>query len=142
MSLPGLIVPPSMAIDPSGKPNYFADGAILNNFPIEAFDGWYLDMGMGKSMIASLSLDTDQGKRLTQYEAYMRRFDGINPQTIGFKVASATDGEVYQFAANEAQELRYGKGADILVTSDQCAPAPPDAPARAMRRRLGWDRRR
>jgi arachidonate 5-lipoxygenase len=129
MSLPGLIVPPSMAIDPSGKPNYFADGAILNNFPIEAFDGWYLDMGMGKSMIASLSLDTDQGKRLTQYEAYMRRFDGINPQTIGFKVASATDGEVYQFAANEAQELRYGKAVEYEVRSNPVAalPDPPTA---------------
>ncbi|XP_035663572.1 uncharacterized protein LOC118407229 [Branchiostoma floridae] len=84
----------------------YIDGGLAANFPLYAFDGWYLSMDKGDTFykrLTSLTEEDDDPIRRVFYPEYrMERFESQGPQhkqfqkTLGVLIFSNSDREVYQ----------------------------------------------
>ena len=95
MSLPLLLKPEKLNPDQGGASEtlaHYVDGGLFQNYPIDAFDGWWLSMNPRDSHLVQLAV-TERGR--SQREKYMHRFDGANLQTLGFRLCSAADRDPY-----------------------------------------------
>ncbi|XP_078582255.1 uncharacterized protein LOC144865427 [Branchiostoma floridae x Branchiostoma japonicum] len=82
----------------------YIDGGLAANFPLYAFDGWYLSMDKGDTFykrLTSLTEEDDDPIRKVFYPEYRwERFESQGPQqfqkTLGVLIFSNSDREVYQ----------------------------------------------
>jgi hypothetical protein len=79
---------------------YFVDGGCLNNYPIEAFDGWWLSMKPEDSFYRRLIGSGGHGN-------YLKRFTGFNPSVLGFRLNAASQPDAMQARlGNDKLELK------------------------------------
>lgn len=88
MSLPGLMVPYQVWYRPDWAPALYNDGGLLCNYPVHAFDGWWLSRLPEDTFFRRLRPLTERALRLDD----RIRFHPRNPRTLGFTVAQ--EGEV------------------------------------------------
>ncbi|XP_071111820.1 uncharacterized protein [Haliotis cracherodii] len=70
----------------NGRGEYFVDGGVLNNYPINTFDGWYLSMDPKHSFLHHDNIEEEQSSW----------FDGFSEKTIGAMVFSTDEREVFK----------------------------------------------
>ena len=115
MSLPLLLKPEKLNPDQGGASEtlaHYVDGGLFQNYPIDAFDGWWLSMDPRDSHLVQLAV-TERGR--SQREKYMHRFDGANRQTLGFRLCSAADRDPYKLIVAELQDMRHGESVEHVV---------------------------
>ncbi|CAH1250206.1 Hypp8813 [Branchiostoma lanceolatum] len=92
----------------------YIDGGLAANFPLYAFDGWYLSMGKDDTFYKRLTSLTDDEehdhlRRVFYPEYRWERFENQDPtrfdKTLGILIFSNSDREVYQDQFEE--RLRY-----------------------------------
>jgi len=85
--------------DPMGFVDHYIDGGVTLNYPIDAFDGWWLSMdpsdNVFERLLAYQCSDDDEGEDCEEEEwhgvqAYGDRFSMINLATLGFKLGDDT----------------------------------------------------
>ncbi|XP_072179358.1 uncharacterized protein [Diadema setosum] len=74
----------------SGSSDYYVDGGVLCNYPIHAFDGWWLSMDPEDSMLRRLCPLEDIGRLWDKKE----RFGTKNPKTIGLLLYSSDEPDI------------------------------------------------
>ncbi|CAH1248382.1 Hypp8116 [Branchiostoma lanceolatum] len=86
-----------------GVPGFtFIDGGLAANYPLWAFDGWYLSMEKEDIFQERLKLidgDVEKGEKIRRMfhpEYRKERFDTRNDKTLGILMFSSTDREMYQ----------------------------------------------
>ncbi|CAH1246081.1 Hypp7652 [Branchiostoma lanceolatum] len=100
MSIPGLFKP----YDGFQFPEFtFIDGGLAANYPIWAYDGWYLSMeekNTFQNKLAPLEDDVEKGKKIRKmFHPENRRKDRFgtrNDKTLGILMFSSKDREMYQ----------------------------------------------
>lgn len=93
MSLPVLMRPHRRAPGPSAdfpSDDLYTDGGVLCNYPLQAFDGWWLSMRPEDAFLRRLQ-PISQIARLADPA---RAFSPINPATLGFTTFNAYDHDV------------------------------------------------
>ncbi|XP_035670646.1 uncharacterized protein LOC118412112 [Branchiostoma floridae] len=90
MSIPGLFQPVLNGYH--GNQDYYVDGGVICNYPIHAFDGWWLSMGEEDSFFHRL----DDLAHLSRSFHRSNRFEPVNPKTIGLMLYSDDDIEQHQ----------------------------------------------
>ncbi|MEQ1503586.1 MAG: patatin-like phospholipase family protein [Myxococcota bacterium] len=82
MSLPVLMVPYRLVRPGGGQADLYTDGGLLCNYPVHAFDGWWLSMDREDTFLNRLRpLDRAAEKMHDHY-----RFQPRNPRTLGLTV--------------------------------------------------------
>lgn len=78
----------------------FVDGGVLNNYPIDAFDGWWLSMKPEDQFHRKL-IGTGG------HAAFINRFSGYNPSTLGFRLTAAAEPDsMHARLGNDKLELK------------------------------------
>ena len=78
----------------------FVDGGLLNNYPIDAFDGWGLSMKPEDSFYRKL-IGTGG------HANYLNRFEGLNPSVLGFRLTSDAEPDgMHTRLGNSTLELK------------------------------------
>ncbi|KAI8521357.1 hypothetical protein Bbelb_011110 [Branchiostoma belcheri] len=90
MSIPGLFQP--VLTDYHGDKEFYVDGGVICNYPLHAFDGWWLSMEEADSFFSRL----DDLAHLSRAMHRSNRFEPVNPKTIGLMLYSDDDIEQYQ----------------------------------------------
>ncbi|XP_066265923.1 uncharacterized protein YqhO-like [Branchiostoma lanceolatum] len=81
----------------SGGLYTFIDGALAANYPLWAFDGWYLSMKEEDTFHERLTEgDGEKVRRMFHPEYRRERFDTRNDKTLGILTFSSKDREMYQ----------------------------------------------
>lgn len=111
MSLPVLMVPYRIVRgrDSKAPADLYTDGGLLCNYPVHAFDGWWLSMDRQDTFLQRLR-PLDRVAELT-HDAV--RFRARNPRTLGFTVFD---------------DLELGDTTERWMTDDMRPPARPDTP--------------
>ena len=79
---------------------YYVDGGVLNNYPIDAFDGWWLSM---KPEHAFNRMLIGTGGHAN----YLKRFEGYNRSVLGFRLTAAAEPDGMQSRlGNDKLELK------------------------------------
>ncbi|XP_078663690.1 uncharacterized protein LOC144906877 [Branchiostoma floridae x Branchiostoma belcheri] len=106
MSIPVVFKPCEL----SSFPSTFVDGAMAANYPIWAFDGWYLSMKKEDTFHKRLKMDEGQMvRRMFHPEHRRERFGTRNDKTLGLLLFSSDDREMYQ----ERYDERHRKLAEM-----------------------------
>ncbi|XP_019620770.1 PREDICTED: uncharacterized protein LOC109467266 [Branchiostoma belcheri] len=103
MSIPGVFKPFGIP----GSPYTFIDGGLAANYPLWAFDGWYLSMKEEDFFQERLMSTLDAGQTVRQmfHPEYRReRFGTRNDKTLGILLFSSEDREMYQEQFEKRQE--------------------------------------
>lgn len=111
MSLPVLMVPYRIRRNPArlAEADLYTDGGLLCNFPVHAFDGWWLSLDRDDTFLARLRpLDRVRERLHDQV-----RFQPRNPRTLGFTV----------FDRQELGDVTQG-----WLVADASPPDRPDTP--------------
>ncbi|MCA9490647.1 MAG: patatin-like phospholipase family protein [Myxococcales bacterium] len=110
MSLPVLMVPYRVVRggeQTGGQADLYTDGGLLCNFPVHAFDGWWLSMDRQDTFLRKLRpLD-----RVTELTHDAVRFSPRNPATLGFTVFDKAE---------------LGDASEWWMTADMRPPERPD----------------
>jgi predicted acylesterase/phospholipase RssA len=78
----------------------FVDGGVLNNYPIDAFDGWWLSMKPEDAFHRRL-IGTGG------HAAFINRFEGCNASTLGFRLTAAAEPDsMHSRLGNDKLELK------------------------------------
>lgn len=88
VSVPG-VIQPARLLDKDGKvspTDTFVDGGLVANFPLHAFDGWYLSMAPEDSFLNRIKPMRDIAHFLQEDVC----FNGRNPHTLGFNTLDIT----------------------------------------------------
>ncbi|XP_035663477.1 uncharacterized protein YqhO-like [Branchiostoma floridae] len=94
MSIPVVFKPFEMGLI---YPYTFIDGGLAANYPLWAFDGWYLSMEEDKFFHKKLTEDDGKMVRRMFHPEYRKeRFDTRNNSTLGILMFSSRDREMYQ----------------------------------------------
>lgn len=114
MSFPILFQPTQVSEDPNSM---YVDGGLYNNYPIKAFDGWYLSTKPGDSILTkSLELNpqlrvdsVDPGEVIkTMQDTLSESFSLPNTATIGFRVSDSFDPDDFAYvSALESMSLQH-----------------------------------
>eukprot|EP00057_Strongylocentrotus_purpuratus_P005163 XP_003730347.1 PREDICTED: uncharacterized protein LOC100890697 [Strongylocentrotus purpuratus] len=88
LAIPGLFG--AVKSETRGSSDYYVDGGVLCNYPLHCFDGWWLSMKPGDSMLRRLQPLEDIGKLWDKKE----RFGTVNPKTIGLVLYSSDEQDV------------------------------------------------
>lgn len=109
MSLPVLMVPYRVVRSPDGKvpADLYTDGGLLCNYPVHAFDGWWLSMAPKDTFLQRLR----PLERVSELVHDAVRFHPRNPRTLGFTVFD---------------DLELGDVTEWWMTDDMRPPARPD----------------
>ncbi len=90
---------------------FYVDGGVLNNYPIDCFDGWWLSMD-SKDTFFKKVIGTNGHKN------YVERFMTHNTGTIGFRLASANEPDaMHSRLGNDALELKVRAQAAAYLPS-------------------------
>mmetsp|Transcript_20174 Transcript_20174/g.49480 ORF Transcript_20174/g.49480 Transcript_20174/m.49480 type:complete len:582 (+) Transcript_20174:110-1855(+) len=91
MSLPLIFQPVKLY----GVDELSVDGGLYNNYPIKAFDGWYLSTKKEDGILArgtsAVPSESSEDCLSAVREAFKARFDTINEATIGFRAFDDSD---------------------------------------------------
>jgi hypothetical protein len=114
MSLPVLMVPYRIvrSKDANGPADLYTDGGLLCNYPVHAFDGWWLSMAREDTFLQRLR----PLERVSELVHDAVRFRPRNPRTLGFTVFD---------------DLELGDATEWWMTDDM---RPPDRPDTALAR--------
>eukprot|EP00058_Branchiostoma_floridae_P001078 XP_002586566.1 hypothetical protein BRAFLDRAFT_106348 [Branchiostoma floridae] len=97
MSIPVVFKPFEMGLI---YPYTFIDGGLAANYPLWAFDGWYLSMEEEDSFHKKLKKDDGDSSKMVRKmfhpEYRKERFDTRNDDTLGVLMFSSRDREMYQ----------------------------------------------
>jgi len=109
MSLPVLMVPYRIvrSADGKGPADLYTDGGLLCNFPVHAFDGWWLSLERSDTFLQRLR----PLERVSELVHDSVRFHPRNPRTLGFTVFD---------------DLELGDATERWMTADMRPPARPD----------------
>ncbi|KAI8512053.1 hypothetical protein Bbelb_111530 [Branchiostoma belcheri] len=87
------------------SPYTFIDGGLATNYPLWAFDGWYLSMKKEDTFQERLTVEEGQMvRRMFHPENRKERFDTRNDKTLGILLFSSSDREMYQEQIEERQK--------------------------------------
>ena len=87
----------------------YVDGGVLNNYPIDAFDGWWLSMKPEDTFCRKL---VGTGGHAN----YITRFEGHNPKVLGFRLTSAKEPDSMKTRlGNEKVELKVRATGDAAL---------------------------
>ena len=79
---------------------YYVDGGVLNNYPIDCFDGWWLSMEKDDNFFKKV-IGTNGHKN------YVERHGKLNSKTMGFRLAAAHEPDaMHSRLGNDALELK------------------------------------
>lgn len=125
MSFPILFQPTQVSEDPSSM---YVDGGLYNNYPIKAFDGWYLSTKPGDSILTkSLEMNpqlqsgsVDPGEVIkTMQDTLAESYSLPNTATIGFRVSDSFDPDDLAYVSALESMLSQHSGDDEdLVEED------------------------
>ncbi|MEQ1570866.1 MAG: patatin-like phospholipase family protein, partial [Myxococcota bacterium] len=87
MSLPVLMVPYRLVR--GAEAELYTDGGVLCNYPVHAFDGWWLSRGRDDTFLRRLR----PPERVTELSHDSVRFHPRNPRTLGLTVFDRTEGD-------------------------------------------------
>lgn len=109
MSLPVLMVPYRIVRNKAvnGPADLYTDGGLLCNFPVHAFDGWWLSLSREDTFLQRLR----PLERVSELIHDAVRFRPRNPRTLGFTVFD---------------DLELGDATEWWMTDDMRPPARPD----------------
>ncbi|XP_035663472.1 uncharacterized protein LOC118407160 [Branchiostoma floridae] len=102
MSIPGVFKPFDLGLK---NPYTFIDGGLAANYPLWAFDGWYLSMNEENTFHKKLKEEEGEMIRKMFHPEYRKeRFDSRNKNTLGILMFSGSDREMYQGKFEERLE--------------------------------------
>jgi arachidonate 5-lipoxygenase len=89
MSLPVLMVPYRVVRAGKSIADLYTDGGLLCNYPVHAFDGWWLSLARDDTYLQRLR----PPERVTELVHDSVRFQPRNPRTLGLTVFDRTEGD-------------------------------------------------
>jgi arachidonate 5-lipoxygenase len=94
MSLPVLMMPYRLirTLGALREANLYTDGGLLCNYPVHAFDGWWLSLRPEDTFLTRLRPFDSIGERMHDQV----RFQPRNPRTLGFTVFDRTEADASQ----------------------------------------------
>ena len=102
----------------------YVDGGVLNNYPIDSYDGWWLSMEKDDAFFRKV---IGEGG----HKSYVERFGSIdakkgvreiNPSVMGFRLASAFEPDaMHSRLGNDALELRVRKAVKAALPNSTLA---------------------
>ena len=88
---------------------YYVDGGVLNNYPIDSFDGWWLSMAKEDQFFSRVIGEGGHKNYVERFGSYDESIGAreVNPKTIGFRLASAFEPDaMHSRLGNDALELK------------------------------------
>ena len=99
--------------DPSTMPvEMYVDGGLLNNYPIDSFDGWWLSMEKDDAFFRKVIGEGGHKNYVERFGSYDPKAGvrEVNPRTIGFRLSSAYEPDaMHSRLGNDALELKVRK---------------------------------
>ncbi|XP_064634959.1 uncharacterized protein LOC135492412 [Lineus longissimus] len=106
LSIPVLFRPMQMAINQS-NPCYMVDGGLMNNYPITAYDGWFLDMEPNHSFFHMIDSPEDY-------------FGKLNNKTLGAVVYDAFESELNEEIYFSREEYEKPMRPNTKLAREKC----------------------
>jgi len=88
---------------------YYVDGGVLNNYPIDSFDGWWLSMEKEDAFFRKVIGEGGHKNYVERFGSYdaAKGVREVNPKTMGFRLASANEPDaMHSRLGNDALELK------------------------------------
>ena len=110
------------ADDESEPMEYYVDGGVLNNYPIDSFDGWWLSMDGADKFFRKVIGENGHKNYVERFGSYddAAGVREVNKRTMGFRLSSAFE--------PDAMHSRLGNDALELKVRGAAAAALPDTP--------------
>ncbi|KAK3590686.1 hypothetical protein CHS0354_006373 [Potamilus streckersoni] len=103
MAIPGLFQ--AINFKAFGQSNWYVDGGVLNNYPINCFDGWWLSMDRNDSFLSKLYPLENYPQIFDRKD----RFGTFNKKTIGFLLYADTERDVLRDKLEQRQGAKLPK---------------------------------
>ena len=87
---------------------YYVDGGVLNNYPIDSFDGWWLSMEKDDNFFRRIVGEGGHKNYVERFGSYDEETGAraVNSKTIGFRLASVDEPDaLHERMGNDALEL-------------------------------------
>jgi len=88
---------------------YYVDGGVLNNYPIDSFDGWWLSMEKEDGFFHKVVGEGGHKNYVERFGSYDAKTGArkVNPKTMGFRLAAANEPDaMHSRLGNDALELK------------------------------------
>ena len=88
---------------------YYVDGGVLNNYPIDCFDGWWLSMDRDDAFFRKVIGVGGHKNYVERFGSYDEKTGArkVNPKTMGFRLASEDEPDaMHSRLGNDALELK------------------------------------
>ena len=88
---------------------YYVDGGVLNNYPIDSFDGWWLSMEKEDHFFTRVIGEGGHKNYVERFGSYDKKTEvkEINQKTMGFRLASAYEPDaMHSRLGNDQLELK------------------------------------
>ena len=100
---------PASAAKGSEPLELYVDGGVLNNYPIDTFDGWWLSMDKDDAFFRKVVGEGGHKNYVERFGTYdaAKGVRKINPHVMGFRLASSWEPDAFHSRlGNDALELR------------------------------------
>ncbi|XP_021371602.1 uncharacterized protein LOC110462095 [Mizuhopecten yessoensis] len=103
VSYPGAFQPIKKTL-PNGGTDFFVDGALICNYPVHCFDGWWLSMKPEDTFLKRIQGIQDLPKLLSKGN----RFGQRNHKTLGFILTSDEGPDLFKYYLEDRTKEEFG----------------------------------